>query len=160
MKNLKMFPTAIVLCVISIFAGCSDQLNSPGDSESFRLTGNHGKEVIPTVEESFSPDKYFRIQIKLKPHRVYRFNALNTGFDEINSIDVENLLPEASSEYPTECQDILIYGSTTDGDALDCHSKGFNLKEVIVENTGSKILDLDVSLEGVKKKYEFPVDSE
>ncbi len=166
MKNLRMFQAAIVIFLVSLVVGCSDQLTSSGESENFELSKTPGKEVIPTVEESSSPDNYFRIQIRLKPHRAYTFNASNTGFDELNSIDIENLSIDAddvvadSDKNEGECQDILVLGNTTDDGLLSCHSRGFNFKEIIVENTGSRMLDLDVAIGGMKKKYIFPVDSE
>ncbi len=151
MSNLKIFKTAIVIFVVSLLAGCSDQLTSPG-SGNFESSNKTKQEAASTVEKSITKDQYFRIQIKLKPHRAYIFNVSNTNFYAINSIDVQNLsLDPNSDRYLNKCQDIIVYGSTTDDVLLNCHSTGLNLKEIVVENISSKMLDLNVTLGGLKK---------
>lgn len=159
MKNLKMFQMVFAIIAVSLLVGCSDQLTSPADSENIEYSNKTKKEVVPTVE-SLSADRYLRVQIRLKPNRIYSFNELNTGFAEINAISIDNLsfdLPEDGDI--NECSNITVY-NTSDGYVLNCQSKGFKSKEIILVNTSSSLMDLDVVLAGIKKRIPVPVDSE
>ncbi len=162
MKNLKIIRTLIVIFIALLLIGCSDQLTSSGESENFEPTKSTGKGYIPEVDMRLSIDKFFRIQIVLKPYRSYTFNASNTGFVEFNSINIKNLsLPLNIDPYTTECHNIFVYGNTLhECIVLGCDNKEFNVKEITIENLGSEMIDLNVSLGGVKKKYTIPVGSE
>ncbi len=157
MKNLEMFLTAAAISLVSILAGCSDQLISPGETQTFNSPEKPGKEVVPTVG-SLSVDRYFRTQLRLKPYGSFTFDASNTEFHVINSIDIENLSQDSFTDQDkSECQDILVY-DTSNNKVLSCHSKGLQVTQITVENTGSSMIDLDVVLTGLKKRV--PADLE
>lgn len=169
MKTLKIIPALTVILIVSFVIGCSDQLISPPESENFKLLKRSDKKYIPLADESLSTNQTFRAQIRLRPFASYTFNEANSGFVELNAIDIWIISIDPYNERrPSECQDILVYGkgttsvdgSTVDDGLLSCHSKGFSLKEIVVENTGVKTMDLDIQLVGVKKKISIPVDSE
>jgi hypothetical protein len=150
MSNLKMFHAAIVIMVLSIFVGCSDNITSSGETGSPQK--GEGVKASET-EESLPVIQSYRTQIRVKPHRTYKFDEISTGFDRFYSIDINNLSVNINTDKEvTECGDILVYSSQLSKGSLSCHSKGFEVKEITVENTGSSFLDLDVTLKVFKQK--------
>ncbi|HMS33872.1 MAG TPA: hypothetical protein PKC91_07285 [Ignavibacteria bacterium] len=150
MSSLKMFRAAIVIMVFSILVGCSDNITSSGETGS----PQKGEGVISSVtEESLPVIQTYRTQIRVKPHRAYKFDEISTGFDRFYSIDINNLTVNTDTDKEiSECGDILVYSSQLSKGSLSCHSKGFEVKEITVENTGSSFLDLNVTMKVFKQK--------
>ena len=149
MSFIKMILPVTVIMVLSIFTGCSDQITSSGE------TGSSEKGegvVISTVEESLPVIQTYRTQIRVKPHRSYTFDVMSTGFDRFYSIDVNNLtLKQTEDKLADKCGDILVYSNNLKKESMSCHSNGFEVSQITVENTGSTFLDLDVSLRAFKQ---------
>jgi len=149
MSFIKMILPVTVIMVLSIFTGCSDQITSSGE------TGSSEKGegvVISTVEESLPVIQTYRTQIRVKPHRSYTFDVMSTGFDRFYSIDISNLTVYPNEDRASDdCREILVYSNNLKKESMSCHSKGFEVSQVTVENTGSSFLDLDVSLRAYKQ---------
>lgn len=150
MSNLKMFQAAIVIIVLSILVGCSDNITSSGETGSPKkgegVNASETEESLPVIQS-------YRTQIRVKPHRTYTFDQISTGFDRFYSIDINNLTVSTNTDKEiSECGDILVYSSQLSKGSLSCHSKGFEVKEITVENTGSSFLDLNVSMKVFKQK--------
>lgn len=151
MNNLKSF-SGVLIIVVSILAGCSDQITSSSDH-----TTNPGSSGVPKNKVSESAEKLslksFNTQIRLKPFRSYTFTKSNTGLDKINGIDVINLSDDPYlDKRPIECENLLVYGDSKDDAFIHCSSKGLDLGRITVENTSAQMLDLDVFLQGVREK--------
>lgn len=146
MNNLKSIITATAMLILSVLTGCSDQLVSTGELSS----NTDSRQSAAIIDKS----SVFHTVIRLKPSRSYRFNISNTGFVKINSINAENLsLSPDEDKLVTECQDMAI--NSTDNDLnLDCKSKGLDLREIEIVNTGSRMIDIDVKLTGTKNSHE------
>ena len=149
MRFIKMILPAAALIVLSISAGCSDQITSSGE------TGSSEKGegvVISTVEESLPVIQTYRAQIRIKPQRAYTFDVMSTGFDRFYSIDINNLsLNPNEDRQADDCRDILVYSNNLKKESMSCHSNGFEVSQVTVENTGTAFLDLDVTLRAFKQ---------
>lgn len=149
MSFIKKIVSVTVIMVLSIFTGCSDQITSSGE------TGSSEKGegvVISTVEESLPVIQTYRTQIRVKPHRAYTFDVMSTGFDRFYSIDINNLTVNPNEDrLADECSDIMVYSNNLKKESMNCHSKGFEVSQITVENTGSSFLDLDVSLRAFKQ---------
>lgn len=146
MNNLKSIITATAMLILSVLTGCSDQLVSTGELSS----NTDSRQSAAIIDKS----SVFHTVIRLKPSRSYRFNISNTGFVKINSINAENLsISPDEDKLVTECQDMAI--NSTDNDLnLDCKSKGLDLREIEIVNTGSRMIDIDVKLTGTKNSHE------
>lgn len=148
MKTLRMLQIAIAVLLIAAVTGCSD---SPV------TTGGQKSEV--TNKTGSSADNKLLTYVKLKPGRSFEFNSSNTGFLRILGIDIKNLsVSEESARPQGDCQDLLVYSGPKADQAFDCHSKGFSVRTITVENTGSRIIDLQVSLTGVKLNNEPAIE--
>lgn len=162
MKTLKMFIPVLAVLILSIITGCSevtDPVSSSGNT-------SENNENSVTVSVPLAPA--FQTYIRLKPHRAYTFNISNTGLSKITGIDIENVTVNPSSDSPAlvneslpipvpiynvfDCEDLSVYGSTKDDLLIGCHTRGFDLKKITVENVSSRMLDLKVSLYGIKAK--------
>lgn len=155
MNALKMFKAVLVILVLSILTGCSDQItstayetNGRGGSEKplLKVTGaeDSRQNVVPVIPT-------FRTYLKLKPHRSYTFNLSNTGFSKFTSIDIENLTAKSEIDrVSNDCQNLAIYGEIKSDVTLSCHSHSFNFKQITVENLSSRMLELDVTLLGIR----------
>lgn len=150
MNNLKIFRAVIVILFLSILSGCSDNITSSGETGS----PQKGEGVITSVtEESLPVIQTYRTQIRVKPHRTYTFDQISTGFDRFYSIDISNLSVNINNDKEfSDCKDILVYSSNLSKASLGCHSSGFDVKEITVENTGSSFLDLNVTMKVFKQK--------
>ncbi len=152
MKTLKAFKVVLVILVLIILGGCSDQITSPSDH-----TTNPGSTGIPKDKVSEADDQvssnYFNTRIKLGPNREYTFNVSNTGLAKFTAIDVERISNEMGDDLIAKnCRYLQIYGDGAKFDiALSCSSKGFDVKQIRLKNLSSRILDLNISLLGVKK---------
>ncbi|MBL8006472.1 MAG: hypothetical protein JNJ56_02995 [Ignavibacteria bacterium] len=146
MNTLKSIIPATAMLILSVLTGCSDQLVSTGELSS----NTDSRQSSAIIDKS----SVFHTVIRLKPSRSYRFNTSNTGFVKINSINAENLsLSPDEDKLVTECQDMAINGTDNDLN-LDCKSKGLDLKEIEIVNTGSRMIDIDVKLTGTKNSHE------
>jgi len=149
MSFIKMILPVSVIMVLSIFKGCSDQITSSGE------TGSSEKGegvVISEVEESLPVIQTYRTHIRVKPHRSYTFDVMSTGFDRFYSIDISNVTVNPNEDRASDdCRDILVYSNNLKKESMSCHSKGFEVSQITVENTGSSFLDLDVSLRAFKQ---------
>ncbi len=149
MSFIKMIVSVTVIMVLSIFTGCSDQITSSGE------TGSSEKGegvVISTSEESLPVIQTYRTQIRIKPHRAYTFDVMSTGFDRFYSIDISNITVNPKEDRATDvCRDILVYSNNLKKESMSCHSSGFEVSQVTVENTGTSFLDLDVTLRAFKQ---------
>ena len=158
MSFIKMIVSVTVIMVLSIFAGCSDQITSSGE------TGSSEKGegvVISSAEESLPVIQTYRTQIRVKPHRAYTFDVISTGFDRFYSIDINNLTVIPNEDKASDvCRDILVYSNNLKKESMSCHSKGFEVSQVTVENTGTSFLDLEVTLRAFKQSKVPPVKNE
>ena len=159
MRNLKMFQAALVLAVLSIVVGCSDQFTSP--NQEFVKSSNKGKgsdlthekssaNVINPVEADKHVNPLYHTQISLKPGGVYKFELSNTGLNRFTSVDVSRV--ETASQKAEKifdpCDGINVYSNSKK--SLSCHSKNFKEREIYVQNTSSIALDFDVLLFGTQ----------
>lgn len=154
MKAIRMFQIAVTALALSTFIGCSDSDNvtSSGAADDLPITkidkdasaagDNVSVPIIPT----------HRVLIRIKPYRTYVFDASNTGFRKITSIDISELSQNEADVNVRSCLDFAIYGDSENDAFINCHSNGFEYKKLTVENLTSKFLELDVSLTGVKVK--------
>lgn len=143
MKTIKMFQTAavvLVLAVLTVIVGCSDQMTSP--TSSGEANSQYGDLLALNS---------FNTQITLKPHRSYTFNAANTGLKKITSIFVSAVSTEPDLDQMfLNCQDIVIQGDKKSEKSLDCSSNGLDTKSITITNRTSNFKTLDVLLAGVK----------
>lgn len=160
MKTSKIYQAVVVVLAFSVLVGCRDQITSSGESES--SIKENEKDVISPADENLVFNQAFNTQIKLKPFRSYTFNVSNAGFDQFNSIYIENLsMDRHNDKFPSQCQNLFVYGNTFhECIILGCDNKGFEAKEITIENLSSRMIDLKVSLGGIKKKAAIPVDTE
>ncbi|MDQ3022725.1 MAG: hypothetical protein M3R36_19500 [Bacteroidota bacterium] len=152
MNKLKAFKVVLVILVLIILAGCSDQITSTSDHTTNPGSTGISKDKVSEKGALLSINSY-NTQIKLKPFRTYTFTVSNTGLAKFNSIDVQNLSENSDIDRkPIVCEYLLIYGDSKDDIFLDCHSNGFEMKRISIENTSPYLLDLDVNLYGEKSK--------
>lgn len=146
MKTIKMFQIVFTITVLSIIVGCSDQFTNP----EFSSADISGKETVNPVTEN-SADNRYTAQIKLKPYKSYTFDYSNTGLKEIYAINAENITRNFDSVNRNKCQDFIIYSKSSLNDLnLVCKSSGFNYIDITIENTSSKMIDVNVVLTGLK----------
>lgn len=151
MNNLKIFRAVIVILFLSILSGCSDNITSSGETGS----PQNGEGVkAPETKESLPVIQTYRTQIRVKPHRSYTFDVNTTGFDRFYSIDINSSISanEINETEFSDCRNILVYSSKLSKGSMDCHSSGFEVNEITVENTGSAFLDLNVTMKVFKQK--------
>lgn len=146
MNAIRMFQIALVITVLSLMTGCSDQITSSGNSESV-TSASHGVMSASTVNR----DKpVFKTQIRIKPNRSYTFRHDNTGFTTLSYIKVE-YLNDITDSKSDKCSNFQITGKNNfEKNQLSCESKGFNANEISILNLTNKFLDLEVTLDGVK----------
>ncbi len=158
MNSLKMFLAAISILVLSVITGCSDQITSSGETGSPKK--GEGVKVSET-EESLPVIQNFTARIRVKPYRTFTFNEFSTGYDRFYSIDINNLSAGADKDKESsDCGSILVYSSQTSKGSLSCHSSGFEVKDLTVENTGSSFLDLEVSMKVFKQRKDPVIKNE
>lgn len=134
MKLNKLFKLAIVLSVISVFTGCSDEINAPSMSPPIAYSGSE-------FEQQEISTSVFRTNISLKPGQSYSFDYSNTGFYTVNFIMV------------TTCDNVEIKGYNDDELIfLSCYSSGFTAKTIRIKNISSEIIEPVVYLKGSDKK--------
>ena len=133
MKTFKMFQTAVILTVLSILVGCSEQSTAPLSSE-YQIKSQSSEKI----------DNSFTIQIRLKPNRSYVFNIANTGLEKFYAIDIQNS--------DIDCKEIVVFGDSKYNYDLSCHNKKFESKNVTIQNIGSRMIDLTVTLTGIRAK--------
>ena len=145
MNSLKIIRIALIIAVLSIVTGCSDQITSSGDRESFNKDKGtdaqsieRGLPVIPT----------YKFQIILKGHSKFDLDKLSTGLDKLYSIDITKTSADGD-KLISDCNEILIYNIYADM-FLDCHSHGFDFSSLTIENTGSSYKTLDILVRGIK----------
>lgn len=158
MKTLNLIKTAVVILVISILIGCSDQITSSGNVE----TQSNGKKLAVSETGFDLPVKnVYRVEIRLKPYRSYTFNKSNTPFVKFTAFDIVNIVSPDEDKLISDCQDIKVYSTSVKYDKLlGCHGKGLNLSDITIENTTSQFISLRVELDGVKAKQYIAVDTE
>lgn len=139
MKALKMIQTAIAVIVISVLAGCSDQLISPTASNDT----NNSVEINSAGNQA--ANNVFHSKIGLKPYQSYSFDYLNTGFFTFNSIWVADKEVKSKLEIFGYLDDEVI--------VLNEESKGFFVRTISIQNVTSKALEIDVTLSGSRVKY-------
>lgn len=146
MNAIRMFHIALVITVLSVLTGCSDQITSSGNTESVS-SASHGVTSASTVHR----DKpVFKSQIRLKPNRSYTFRYENSGFATINYIKVD-YLNDITDSQTDKCSSFQITGKNNfEKNQLSCESKGFNANEISILNLTDKFLDLEVTLDGIK----------
>ncbi len=159
MKTSKIFSAILVIFALSLLLGCSDQISSSGESGSGTI--EHEKQIISQAVGKTVSGSIITTQIKLEPYESYTFNVSNTGFDQFNSIYVENLSIVHNDKVSSQCQNLFIYGNKLyECIILGCDNKGFEVYEITIENLTPKIFNLKVSLGGKKKRVAIPVDTE
>ncbi len=150
MKTLKMLQAMFLVTILALLAGCSDQITSSGEAASPEKVKETA--ALTTLPPGLPVVPTFRAEVRLKPFRSYTFDVMTTGFDRLYSIDINNVTVDPNDDKNvSECEGIFVYNKK-EGLQLDCHSKGFELSEITVENTSSKFLDLVVSIRGIKQK--------
>ncbi len=156
MRTLNLALSLLVMFVLSVFTGCSDQLTSPSADGS----STQNPSVNSATKEPSTID-LFRTQIRLKPYRSYKFNSSNTPFVRFNSVDVFIIDDPNLDKYAKDCQDLLVYSGVANDKkgSFGCHIKGLNESEIVVENTSSGFVDLNIVLSGVRSKVYTGNDS-
>ncbi len=150
MKTLKSATAIMVICVLSILTGCSDQILTP-------VTQSSGSDLkVNIAEENKSDVLRYQSKISLKPNQSYSYSYESTGFYSFNSISVLNCGDTKSG---------LDISGYMDDQALtlDCNSTGFYVWSITIVNTTGEAVDLDVTLTGSKKRVIYhnpPVKSE
>lgn len=158
MNAIRMFQTAVTTLVIIILAGCSDSDNLTSSGATGNLPKTSSKKDVSTVEENIPAPvpvpviPTHRVSIRIKPYRTYVFDASNTGFKKITSVDIAELSQNESDINVRSCRDFAIYGDSKNDTFINCHSNGFQYSKIVIENLTSKFLELDVSLTGVREK--------
>jgi hypothetical protein len=151
MKTLKMFQAVLVILVISILVGCSDQLTAPIDQANNKSGGIRTPVTSVSKTQEILPIYSYSTQIGLKQFRSYTFNVSNTGLAKFTGIDVENLSIDPNEDkIALSCQDIAITGDTKSDVKISCHSRGFEARQLTIQNLSSHLLVLRVSLYGIK----------
>jgi len=153
MNTLKMFQLVVLITVLSVMTGCSDQLTSSGNSDAISTASK------TVLSESKNTGEYsestgirnrsvVKTQIRLNPHSSFSFDYQNTGLTKFTSIRVVDLI--ASPNFDTDlCDKLQISGNDNlTKQILSCESSGFNLKEIVVSNISEEYLDADVTLSG------------
>jgi len=148
MKTINIFNLTIIVTVFLILAGCSDSSNLAGINTNDAMTVNQHKKETKIVSTGEALGKEYKKEIKLAPHGSFTFNESSTGFQKFYSVFAENTSIDPNEDVlATKCQDFIIYSSEYDF-FLDCNSSGFNLKDIVIENTSSKVITVNVKLTG------------
>ncbi len=145
MRNLKLLGAALAVVILSFLTGCSDQITSSGE--------NAVNNAAVSEAESQIDRPLFHTEIRLKPNRSYTFNYSNTGLISFNNVKVERInFPSDDDTQNNSCKDIKVYSvQKLKKIELGCSGSNLNLKEIIVLNTGSSMIDIDVVLSGEKR---------
>ncbi len=138
MKTVKSVLAVFIFSIISVIAGCSDQVVSTDSS-----AGGQSKMFAESMQE-----RRLYATIKIKPGRSYQFNKTNTGYSRFIGIDVVNRNSDPLIDgIQPECEGILIHTDNNSNDyQIDCHGRGFISKTITIENTSTHMLDLNVTL--------------
>ncbi len=158
MNALNFVRTAVVILVLAVLVGCSDQITSSGDSQ----TKSSGKKMYSSeTEENIPAKNVFRVQIGIKPYRSFKFDASNTPYAKFTALEVQRVFDVSADKVIGDCQDILIYSTSSKEDKwLNCRARGFSLSDIVIQNTSSKFILLNVTLDGVRAKIYKESDSE
>lgn len=159
MKTLNLVKTAFVILALSLIVGCSDQLTSSGDTAP---QSNTKKKVSIHETEDGLPNKVvYRVRIRIKPGRSFTFSNANTPFTKFNYYEINNVVDPNLDKLVRDCENLEIYGIDRDKEfKLSCHEKGISVDQIIIQNTSSSFLDLDVTLDGTRKKINVAEDTE
>lgn len=150
MKTIKILQTGLVIIVLSILIGCSDQLMNPELSTNNNSSNSYSE--LSTVNSALIS---LETQLDLKPNGSYTFDNSNTKFAKIKSIDAE-IITVSLPAY-IDCNNLFIYSKSSALDVLiNCKSNGLDLKDITIENTSDEAISLSVKLTGVLR-IEKPV---
>ncbi|MEO8664761.1 MAG: hypothetical protein ABI462_04625 [Ignavibacteria bacterium] len=143
MYTFKIYRTAILMLVLSILAGCSDEITSPVTE-----SGGHETAIKQEAQENLSTN-FFHGKVLLKPRQSYSFSYENTGFYRFNAVSVTN------------CEDIKNDIEVTgymDDEAitLGCSTKDFWVKSITVTNISGHKTEIDIYLTGTKIRVSEP----
>lgn len=144
MKTLKIFVAAVLMTVIAIITGCSDQITSNG------LTDNSN-----SVDKT--PGKHassFEMYVRIKPFHTFRIDESNTSLSRFNSLRVVDPNPSAVDiNNPGVCDDLLIFSeSAKDDRIITCNETGLDVADLEIQNYSSKMIDLKVTVTGKLKE--------
>lgn len=140
MNTFKIIKTTILITVLTILAGCSEEITSPVTAGKNQDRGN------PEVQENLSTNVYHS-KFTLYPHESYSFGYENTGFYSFNSISVPNC---------EEIKDGIEVTGYLDDEALllECSSKGFWVSSIMITNITGNKSEIDIYLTGSKSKFQ------
>ncbi|MBK8552120.1 MAG: hypothetical protein IPL53_14085 [Ignavibacteria bacterium] len=143
MLKIKSTITAVMVMLLSIMTGCSDQIVSPFSQS----TGPDAVSNAPGIKKN--PDVFYS-KITLKPRQAFTYSHKNTVFSSFNSISILNCGDAKSSvEILGYLNDVVM--------VLGCNSKGFIANSITIENKTQNSVELDVFLTGVQSLSEEPL---
>lgn len=130
MKTIKTVTAAMIISILSIITGCSDQITSSSDQEKIAL---HSQSLSE-----------FALRLKLSPGEIYVLNNENTSLAEFNELSVLSSVP---------CFDIIEITAYYEDEAvsLESESRGFQARILMIENLTNTDIELDITLKGVGK---------
>lgn len=143
MKTLKMLKAAILIVVIAITTGCSDQLTSTGVMEQNSSVNDASKIHAATHYE----------QIRLKPNRSFTFDGNNTSLSRFYSVRVEEIGSNQNDDRSENvCNKISVFSASSADDRIfQCTESGFDVSGITIQNNSSEMLDLMVTVTGKLK---------
>lgn len=153
MKILKSLTAVLIVLAVSVLIGCSDQITSSGSGSASKISGKSTHET--DMEDLYSGNS-FTAKIRLKPHRSYTFDDVNTDLIKIDRLDVYDATQNPALDKATDfCRNLLITSNSKKAVQLSCHSTGIDATSITIQNLSGLFIDLDVTLVG-KKKREIP----
>lgn len=156
MKKVNQIAAVMVLLIITALTGCSDEITSAGDLTS----RGKGKPVVEPVDRNLSYSD-FRTSIKIEPQTSYTFNASNTPYTKLTSVDIDRVYEYNNDELLPECENLVVYASTLGKKySIGCQASNINSEQITIENTSPETVQLKVVLTGVKVKKVYEFDSE
>ncbi len=144
MFKIKSTVLAVLLIVLFIMSGCSEDVISPLSENG--ETGKAASDADATIDS-----KKFHSKISLKPRQTVEFHAGNTIFRSFNSISILNCgITKSSLEILGYANDAILL--------LSCNSNDFFAYSITIENKTRSSIELDVFLGGIlKRKSGLPV---
>lgn len=145
MKTIKMLQTGLMIAVLTILIGCSDQFMNPDLSSKNNLSDGSGK----SNTENSATNSLTTI-LDLKPNSSFTFDNTNTDFKKINSINAEIITVRLPAYQ--DCNNLIFYSKKSNSDIeINCISKGLNLEDLTIENTGDDVIKVSLILTGELK---------
>lgn len=143
MNNFKQITAALLMMILSIITGCSDEYLSPLSSSGTNKTF--------TSDEV--PSTHFETVRELKAGETILFHKNNTGLTTIEAISIE--------QCDKLMQQLEVTGYTGDmGYVLGCDLKGFAVRTVMIRNISNRDVSINIHLYGKVEIIPDPVKKE